>query len=192
MFAEHRCVRGTRMVRPSQTTRPTVLTVGHSTRDLDAFLHLLQVHKVTQVVDVRTIPKSRHNPQFNKETLPTALQTAGIAYQHMGELGGLRHPARNSCNQAWRNASFRGFADYMQTPEFDEALRRLIEIASKGRVAIMCAEVVPWRCHRSLIADALVARRIRVEHILSGTSSQPHVITPWACVKRNRVTYPAQ
>jgi uncharacterized protein (DUF488 family) len=181
------------MVRVTEKTPPpVVLTIGHSTRDLETFLRLLQAQGVTRIVDVRTIPKSRHNPQFNKETLPAALRTVGIAYQHMGELGGLRHPLPNSCNQAWRNASFRGFADYMQTPEFDEGLRKLIEIARKDQVAIMCAEAVPWRCHRSLIADALVARRVRVEHILSGARSQAHVLTPWACVKSNRVTYPAQ
>ena len=147
---------------------------------------------MTRIVDVRTIPKSRHNPQFNKETLPAALRTVGIAYQHMSELGGLRHPLPNSRNQASRNASFRGFADYMQTPEFNEGLQKLIEMARKDRVAIMCAEAVPWRCHRSLIADALLARGVRVEHILSEARSQTHVITPWACVKRKRVTYPAQ
>jgi len=169
-----------------------MLTVGHSTRDLGSFVRLLQAQGVTCVVDVRTIPKSRHNPQFNKETLPAALRVVGIAYQHMPELGGLRHPLPNSPNQAWRNASFRGFADYMQTPEFVKGLQKLIEIAGKERVAIMCAEAVPWRCHRSLIADALLARRVRVEHILSEARSQAHVLTAWACVKRNRVTYPAR
>ena len=180
------------MVRRTEKTRPVVLTIGHSTRNLETFLHLLQAHGVTRLVDVRTIPKSRHNPQFNKETLPAALRTVGITYKHMAELGGLRHPAPNSCNQAWRNASFRGFADYMQTPEFDEGLQKFIGMTRRGRVAIMCAEAVPWRCHRSLIADALVARHVRVEHILSETALQTHVITPWACVKRTRVTYPAQ
>jgi uncharacterized protein (DUF488 family) len=152
----------------------------------------LQAQAVTRIVDVRTIPKSRHNPQFNRETLPAALRTVGIAYQHMGELGGLRHPLPNSLNQAWRNASFRGFADYMQTSEFGEGLQKLIEMAHNERIALMCAEAVPWRCHRSLIADALLARGVRVEHILSEARSQPHAITPWACVKRNRVTYPTQ
>ena len=180
------------MIRPAGKTPTVVLTIGHSARDLETFVRLLQAHGVTRVVDVRTIPKSRHNPQFNKETLPAALRIVGIAYQHMSELGGLRHPLPNSCNQAWRNASFRGFADYMQAPEFDEGLQKLIKMARKDRVVIMCAEAVPWRCHRSLIADALVARRVRVEHILSEARSQTHVITPWASVKRNRVTYPTQ
>ncbi|MEN6406626.1 MAG: DUF488 domain-containing protein [Thermoguttaceae bacterium] len=178
------------MVRRAEKTQPVVLTVGHSTRGLDTFLHLLQVHGVTRLVDVRTIPKSRHNPQFNKETLPAALKTVEIAYQHMPELGGLRHSLPNSPNQAWHNASFRGFADYMQTPEFDKGLQKLVEMARNDRVAILCAEAVPWRCHRSLIADALVARHIRVEHIMSETLLQTHVVTPWACIKGNRVTYP--
>ena len=180
------------MIRPAGKTPTVVLTIGHSTRDLETFLRLLQAHAVTRIVDVRTIPKSRHNPQFNKETLPAALRTVGIAYQHMSELGGLRHPLPNSLNQAWRNASFRGFADYMQTSEFDEGLQKLIEMAHNERIALMCAEAVPWRCHRSLIADALLARGVRVEHILSEARSQIHVIRPWACVKRNRVTYPTQ
>ncbi len=180
------------MIRPAEKTPTVVLTIGHSTRDLETFLRLLQAQAVTRIVDVRTIPKSRHNPQFNKETLPAALRTVGIAYQHMGELGGLRHPLPNSPNQAWRNVSFRGFADYMQTSEFGEGLQKLIEMAHNERIALMCAEAVPWRCHRSLIADALLARGVRVEHILSEARSQPHAITPWACVKRKRVTYPTQ
>ena len=132
------------MIRPAEKTPTVVLTIGHSTRDLETFLRLLQAQAVTRIVDVRTIPKSRHNPQFNKETLPAALRTVGIAYQHMGELGGLRHPLPNSPNQAWRNASFRGFADYMQTSEFGEGLQKLIEMGHNERIALMCAEAVPW------------------------------------------------
>lgn len=177
------------MSHPEQKTQ-TVLTIGHSTRDLEAFIRLLQANGVTRVVDIRTIPRSRHNPQFNRATLPTALEAAGIAYEHMRELGGLRHPSLNSPNQGWRNASFRGFADYMQTPEFDAALRKLVEMAGKDRIAVMCAEAVPWRCHRSLIADALLARQIRVEHIISETHLQTHVMTPWACVEGKHITYP--
>jgi uncharacterized protein (DUF488 family) len=150
----------------------------------------LQDKGVTRVVDVRTIPKSRHNPQFNKDALPAALRAAGIAYQHASELGGLRRPVPNSCNQAWRNASFRGFADYMQTPEFERGLRKLITMAGKDRIVLMCAEAVPWRCHRSLIADALLVRGVRVEHILSATRSQPHAITPFARVQRTHIVYP--
>jgi len=139
---------------------------------------------------VRTIPRSRHNPQFNKETLPAALRAAGIKYRHFPKLGGLRHARADSPNKAWRNASFRGFADYMQTPEFAAAVEKLAELAEKERLALMCAEAVPWRCHRSLIADALYVRGFRVEHILSGIRCQPHEPTPWARIRGKRITYP--
>jgi uncharacterized protein (DUF488 family) len=173
--------------------RPTlVLTIGHSTRDLEAFIGLLQVHAVTRVVDVRTVPRSRHNPQFNKENLPDALRAAGIAYEHMPGLGGLRRTHADSPNKGWRNASFRGYADYMQTDEFRENLEVLIAQASNDRVALMCAEAVPWRCHRSLVADALSVRGIPVEHILSGTRTQTHKLTPWARVRGTRITYPEE
>jgi uncharacterized protein (DUF488 family) len=172
-------------------TRMTVLTIGHSTRKLETFLHLLQAHEVSCIVDIRTIPRSRHNPQFNRETLPKALREAGIAYEHMAGLGGLRHAHADSANTAWHNASFRGFADYMQTEEFHNALQALLEVASQERIVLMCAEAVPWRCHRWLIADALVARKVRVEHIISGIRTQPHSVTPWARVKDRRVTYPS-
>jgi uncharacterized protein (DUF488 family) len=151
---------------------------------------MLHGHAVKRLVDVRTVPRSRYNPQFNRDSLPEALGAAGIRYTHMPGLGGLRHPRADSVNSAWRNDSFRGFADYMQTPEFETNLQALIERARKARVAIMCAEAVPWRCHRSLIADALVARGVPVEHILSATRTQPHALTPWARAEGNRVTYP--
>ena len=133
--------------------RVTLWTVGHSTRSLDDFIALLQAHGIRRLVDVRTIPRSRHNPQFNKDQLPESMKQAGIQYVHMPALGGLRHACRDSVNGAWRNASFRGFADYMQTAEFEVALKELIRLARSRRTAIMCAEAVPWRCHRSLIAD---------------------------------------
>ncbi len=139
----------------------TLWTVGHSTRPLDDFIALLQTHGIRRLVDVRTIPRSRHNPQFNQAQLPVFLESAGIQYVHIPALGGLRHAHRDSVNAAWQNASFRGFADYMQTPEFDAALRRLIRLARSQPTAIMCAEAVPWRCHRSLIADALVVRGLK-------------------------------
>ena len=167
-----------------------VLTVGHSTRPIEEFLHLLDAHGVKRLVDVRTVPRSRHNPQFNKDSLPGALKRVGIAYTHMSQLGGLRRPRKDSFNLGWRNAGFRGFADYMQTAEFKKALTSLIEMAEKERVAIMCAEAVPWRCHRSLIADALVARGIRVEEISSLTRTQPHKVTPFAHVFGTEITYP--
>jgi uncharacterized protein (DUF488 family) len=169
----------------------TVLTVGHSTRTLAALVELLQAQEVKQVIDVRTVPRSPHNPQFNQESLPEALSAAGIAYLHLPGLGGLRHPRRDSPNTGWRNASFRGFADYMETPEFEGGLKELIEVASRGRCAVMCAEAVPWRCHRSLIADALLARGVKVEHIMSGKELREHTLTPWAKVNGTGITYPA-
>ncbi len=171
-------------------TSPVVLTIGHSTRPLADFLHLLQVHGVTQLLDVRTIPRSRHNPQFNTDTLPAELRSAGIGYRHLAGLGGLRRSRSDSPNKAWHNLSFRGYADYMQTLEFRRNLRMLMELARKQRVALMCAEALPWRCHRSLIADALVTWGFDVAHIMSLTHCQKHVIRPWAVVKRKRVTYP--
>ncbi len=168
------------------------LTIGHSTHALEEFIGLLLAHGVNTVADVRTIPRSRHNPQFNQDSLPQALEAAGIAYLHLPGLGGLRHTHADSPNMAWRNTSFRGFADYMQTPEFEESLRRVMELASRQRVALMCAEAVPWRCHRSLIADSLTVHGIAVEHIISKTHRQPHKLTPWAHVQGMRITYPAE
>lgn len=169
-----------------------VLTVGHSTRNLEAFVQLLQAHGVMRVVDVRTVPRSRRNPQFNGETLPESLSKAKIRYTHLKELGGLRHPRPDSLNTGWRNSSFRGFADYMQTPEFASGLVKLMKFASRAQVAVMCAEAVPWRCHRSLIADALLARGVRVEHITSPTRRQEHRLTPFARVEGTRITYPPE
>jgi uncharacterized protein (DUF488 family) len=167
-----------------------VLTIGHSTHPIDEFIAILRAHEVQALVDVRTVPRSRHNPQFNRDALPQTLQAAGIGYIHMPELGGLRHARRDSVNTGWRNASFRGFADYMQTPEFSGALAKLIEISRKSRVAIMCSEAVPWRCHRSLIADALSVRGVPVEHIMSAASRKPHTLTPFAKVEGSGLTYP--
>ncbi len=170
--------------------RVSLWTVGHSTRSLDDFIALLQAHGIRRLVDVRTIPRSRHNPQFNKDQLPESMKQAGIQYVHMPALGGLRHACRDSVNGAWRNASFRGFADYMQTAEFEVALKELIRLARSRRTAIMCAEAVPWRCHRSLIADALLVRGLKVEEITSETATRPHTLTPWACVVGEHITYP--
>ncbi len=171
---------------------PLIMTIGHSTHPLDEFIALLKAHGVEQLVDVRTIPRSRHNPQFNHDTLATALRNVRIGYRNMKDLGGLRHAQKDSINTGWRNASFRGFADYMQTPEFDLALQKLIELAGKKQIAIMCAEAVPWRCHRSLIADALTVRGITVEHIMSATHRQPHKVTPFAQVEGDQIVYPAE
>lgn len=169
-----------------------VYTVGHSTRSIEEFLALLRAHGVRLLVDVRTVPRSRHNPQFNQDALRAALRRAQVGYRHMKGLGGLRHPRKDSPNGAWRNASFRGFADYMQTEEFGENVERLIELARQRQAAIMCAEAVPWRCHRSLIADALLARRIRVEELSSLSSTRAHTLTPWARVRGKRVLYPPE
>ena len=169
----------------------TVFTIGHSTRPLNDFVQLIKNHKIQSVIDIRTIPRSRHNPQFNADTLPDALGEAGLRYRHMAGLGGLRHPYANSLNSGWRNASFRGFADYMQTPEFTRNLETLINLAWKEITVLMCAEALPWRCHRSLIADVLVIRGIVVEHILSRTSLRPHLLTSWAQVQGSLITYPA-
>ena len=169
---------------------PTVLTIGHSTRTWKDFLDLLRAHRVKRVIDVRSIPRSGRNPQFNRETLATKLRAARIGYVHLRKLGGLRQARRDSQNMGWRNASFRGFADYMQTSEFDAGLLRLIKLARQKRSAIMCAEAVPWRCHRSLIADALIIGGVRVEHIMSEKRSRAHSLTPFARVRHDRVTYP--
>lgn len=142
-------------------------------------------------MDVRTIPRSRYNPQFNRDRLASTLRQARIGYLHLPALGGLRHAKPDSLNTAWRNASFRGFADYMQIREFANGLSRLMKLGRKGRTAIMCAEALPWRCHRSLIADALLARGYRVEEIASLKRTRPHRLTPWARARAGRVTYPS-
>jgi len=176
-------------VRSPEAT-PTILTVGHSTRTLEDFIRLLTAHGVKLVVDVRTIPHSKRNPQFNQESLPGSLRTSGIDYVHLKELGGLRHPKVDSENKAWRNLSFRGFADYMQTAEFEAGLERLIVLSQESSVAIMCAEALPWRCHRSLIADALTVRGIPVEHIMTEKTRTKHVMTKWARIEGIKITYP--
>jgi uncharacterized protein (DUF488 family) len=165
-----------------------VLTIGHSTRPLGEFIALLREHGVQKVADVRTVPRSRHNPQFNRETLPRDLAASGIAYAHLPGLGGLRRPRRDSPNTGWRQPGFRGYADYMQTPEFERALGVLVEMAQSERVALMCAEAVPWRCHRSLIADALTVRGVQVEHIMGPGRTQPHRLTPFARLQGTRLT----
>ena len=168
----------------------TVFTIGHSTRPISEFINLLTAHGVERLVDVRKIPQSRHNPQFGREQLSASLERAGIHYTHMPGLGGLRRPRKDSTNTGWRNASFRGYADYMQTREFEEHLDRCIELANAEQVALMCAEAVTWRCHRSLIADALLARDINVREIESAKEARPHALTPWARVEGTKVTYP--
>ncbi len=170
--------------------RATVFTIGHSTRPLAEFIAMLRAHGVQRVVDVRSIPRSRHNPQFNREILARHLRAAGIGYVHLKKLGGLRRAKADSVNLGWHNASFRGFADYMQTEDFLAGLERLEKLAAVKPTAIMCAEAVPWRCHRSLIADALVVRKFPVEEIISGTRAREHELTPFARVRGLRITYP--
>lgn len=165
-------------------------TIGHSTHSIEEFIALLKQYNITELVDIRTIPKSRHNPQFNEKELSHSLRTHHIGYRHEKHLGGLRHAQKDSINLGWHNASFRGFADYMQTQEFKNALEKLIEQAHHKVVAIMCAEAVPWRCHRSLIGDALLAHKVDVQDIYSLTSSKPHKMTPWARVHGKTIIYP--
>jgi len=169
-----------------------VYTVGHSTHSLDDFVGLLRAYGIERLVDVRTIPRSRHNPQFNCDTLGKFLRNRRIGYRQMKELGGLRHARVDSTNTGWHNASFRGFADYMQTPEFASAVAKLIELATEKITAIMCAEAVPWRCHRSLIGDALLIRGVEVRDIFSSKIAKPHILTAMAKVRGTTVTYPAQ
>lgn len=168
-----------------------IYTIGHSTHPSDEFTRILQNYKVQLVADVRTIPRSRHNPQFNKDVLESGLGKRDIRYLHLKELGGLRHTTGDSVNTGWANLSFRGFADYMQAPEFERGVERLIEAAHVARTVIMCAEALPWRCHRSLIADALVVRAITVEHIMGMHSTRVHVVNPGAKVAGTLITYPA-
>lgn len=171
--------------------RLVLFTVGHSTRSFDEFVELLQTYGIARLVDVRTIPHSRHNPHFNHDKLGSFLRNRRIGYRHMKELGGLRHARVDSPNAGWHNASFRGFADYMQTQVFVAAVEKLVELAREKPTVIMCAEAVPWRCHRSLIGDALVVRGIEVRDILSTTRVKPHALTAMARVRGTQITYPA-
>ncbi|MGE5141520.1 MAG: DUF488 family protein [Rudaea sp.] len=169
-----------------------VYAIGHSTRPLDKFIALLQAHQIKTLVDIRTVPRSRTNPQFNSDNLAAELPRAGIRYIHNKGLGGLRRPRPDSTNLGWENTSFRGYADYMQTAEFRTALDELIATAREGRTAIMCAEGNPFRCHRNLVADALTARGIEVFHISSSRTARPHKLTRFARVAGGEVTYPAE
>jgi uncharacterized protein (DUF488 family) len=168
----------------------TIFTVGHSTHPIERFLALLTAYGIEQLADVRTVPRSRRNPQFNADALRNSLRTAGIVYVPLAELGGLRKPRRDSPNLGWRNESFRGYADYMQTALCGAGVERLVELSRERRTAIMCAEALPSQCHRSLVADALAARGIAVVEILSETSYRDHALTPFARVSGTVVTYP--
>jgi uncharacterized protein (DUF488 family) len=177
--------------RISDSDRRPVLTIGHSTRSGEDLIALLTQHGVRLLADVRAFPRSRRNPQFNTDILPAALAKAGIGYRHFAALGGRRNPRPDSANAAWREPGFRGFADYMETPDFAAALTELLALAGQQSVAIMCAEAEPWRCHRSLISDALVARGVPVEHILGKERRRLHRLPPFARVTGQRVGYPA-
>lgn len=170
----------------------TIFTIGHSTRSRAEFIRLLQHYGITHLIDIRTIPRSRHNPQFNEAPLKRALKQKHILYTHMENLGGLRHTTPDSINTGWHNKSFRGYADYMQTPAFKEGIEQLIKYAHHHQSAIMCAEAVPWRCHRSLVGDALLIHGITVTDIFSATSAKPHELTPWAVVHGKDITYPGK
>ncbi|MBF0672761.1 MULTISPECIES: DUF488 domain-containing protein [unclassified Salinibacterium] len=168
-----------------------VFTVGHSTRSLEEFVALVRAHGVTLVADIRTVPKSRRNPQYWEDSMRVTLPEHGIGYTRIAGLGGLRKTSADSPNDAWRNLSFRGYADYMQTPEFEAALAELVALTEEHTVAIMCAEAVPWRCHRSLVGDALLARGIRVADIMTPTNAREETLTSFAVVDGTTVTYPA-
>ncbi len=173
----------------TSATNLTIMTIGHSTRPVKDFIRLLKAHEVSRLIDVRTVPRSRHNPQFNRSELSPALHSGRLHYSYTPGLGGFRQARRDSVNTGWHNASFRGFADYMQTLEFRENLDDLIELAKSERIAIIA---IPWCCHRSLIADALLARGIETREITSLTGTQPHMLTPWGKITGMRITYPAE
>lgn len=169
----------------------SLFTIGHSTHSIEEFLALLKAHGIEELVDVRSIPKSRHVPQFNSDVLGEALRAADIGYAHLMALGGRRHTRKDSVNAGWHNASFRGYADYMAKPEFAEGLEELMQIASAKRTAIMCAEAVPWRCHRSMIADALLVRGWTVLDIMSAKPATEHKLTQFLKNVDGQITYPA-
>ena len=173
-----------------QLDMPLVCTIGHSNRSIGTFVELLRANEIVRVLDVRTVPRSRHNPQYNRETLAESLGALEIGYTHLPHLGGLRHARADSLNTGWNNRSFRGYADYMLSPEFAENVQRVVEIAARERCALMCAEAVPWRCHRSLIGDALLVRGIRVEDIIGPGKRKPHTLTSFAQVEGMQITYP--
>jgi uncharacterized protein (DUF488 family) len=169
---------------------PQLFTIGHSTHPVDVFGGLLEQHGITRLADVRTVPKSARNPQFNSNALDAYLDALGIRYRHFPALGGLRKPRRDSANTAWRHPGFRGYADHMQTAAFQLGLDALLEFAQNNPTAVMCAEAVWWRCHRQLIADALLARGVPVRHILPTGEAKPHRLSDFAKVDRGQVTYP--
>ncbi|MDN5819419.1 MAG: DUF488 domain-containing protein [bacterium] len=168
----------------------TIYTIGHSTRSIDEFIELLNHYKVTQLVDIRSVPGSRHNPQYGQAALEESLKAHNIGYTYLKKLGGWRHGPTGPENAGWHNASFRSYADYMQTPDFTAGIDQLIVLANQDQTAIMCAEAVPWRCHRSLVGDGLLVRDIAVRDIMSPTSAPEHSLTSFAKVSGTDITYP--
>jgi uncharacterized protein (DUF488 family) len=166
-----------------------IWTIGHSTREIDEFIALLKAHEIGAIADVRLLPGSKRYPHFNADALADSLGHAGIRYEHFRELGGRRKPRPDSRNDAWRNEAFRGYADYMETEQFQRGLQRLLELAAETRVAMMCAEAVWWRCHRALISDYLKVRRMEVCHIVSATKNEPHPFTSAARVADGDLSY---
>lgn len=173
------------------TEEMLIFTIGHSNRSIEEFISLLKENHISRVLDIRSIPKSRHNPQFAQDALADALHGAEIEYSYLPALGGRRRPRKDSVNDAWRNVSFRGYADYMQSQEFAEGLESVIELAQKERCVLMCAEAVPWRCHRSMVADALLIRGFSVEDIIGTKSRREHRLTSFASVSGTHISYPA-
>lgn len=178
-------------VKETSDIKPLIMTIGHSTRSFEELLELLKANQVTMLVDVRSIPRSRTNPQFNKETLSESLPEHGIHYVHLTELGGLRHTRRDSHNTIWQNPSFRGFADYMETEPFGDGIETIVHLAKRNTIALMCSEAVWWRCHRSMIADELVAEGYPVEHIVSVKGRRAHTLRRFAHVNHGHVEYHA-
>lgn len=169
----------------------TLYTIGHSTRELDDFITILKAHSIDQLIDVRSVPRSRHTPQFNRDTIGDALKAHDISYQHIADLGGLRHTTKDSINMGWHNVSFRGYADYMQTAEFEQGVAALTTLVRDKTTAIMCAEAVPWRCHRSMIGDALIVRGFTVVDVFDAKKTQVEKLTSFAKVDGTHITYPA-
>lgn len=171
-------------------SKSLIYTIGHSTHPIDEFITILKTYEIKEVADIRTIPKSRHNPQYNEETLAISLKNAHIKYKHFSKLGGLRHTTKDSINTGWRNKSFRGYADYMLTQEFEKGLNTLQKDATKRTTVMMCAEAVPWRCHRSLVADALIKKKWNVVDIFSITNKKKHNLTSFLKMKKGKLIYP--
>lgn len=170
----------------------TIFTIGHSTHPIEEFIGILKAYAIETLADIRTVPRSRHNPQFSQEALALALESSGIEYRYLKDLGGLRLAKKDSPNQGWHNVSFRGYADYMQTAEFQHAVKELVALGSASRTVIMCAEAVPWRCHRSLVGDALLVRGIPAVDIMSAAKASPHKLTKFAAVNGEQILYPPE